>query len=534
MHRINLSLDGVAESKSSNVSLDVYSLKFEGCRDIFPIKIIRPLTKHQIDLQGQFKLVLNSLASFNLIIQALVGDNPKRSFFRNSYQHSAKNACEYCFASGVSFKMTLEIDCAQFVKNIQLQKKKICEQISALHNIDDSVQIQCLKAILKDLDEAEKIGKKQRQSTHIVWPASTMYGEPRTKEKTIEIVEKIESGEIISASDKKGIKGRSLLLNLDYFDYINSISTEYMHLVSLGVVKRLLEVTFAIGENRSRNTKRPLSLPHLFNELIQKTKMFREFSRRARQLDLSVMKAQELRNVLLFYFPFITQCLEGHDKEIKVWEMLAFMVRACILPEEEYGQVNVNSIKYCQKHFYLLFEQLFGEKNCTYSIHVLSSHLLQVRANGPLTENSAFIFESFYGELRNAFKPGTVSVVKQMMQTVLLKRILSRHICVENIYLRVKDTALECNSLIYVYESNVHIIYQIKDIEGDNLICNQMGNHIAEFQNTNMLNWSSVGVYRKGGLSSINIIVPRINVAGKVLKVGNYLITCPNNVLREK
>ena len=144
--------------------------------------------------------------------------------------------------------------------------------------------------------------------------------------------------------------------------------------------------------------------------------------------------------------------------------MLAFMVRACILPEEEFQAVNVNSIKYCQKHFYITYQQLFGERNCTYSIHVISSHIFQMRAKGPLTEVSAYKFESFYGELRNSFQPGTVSVVKQMFQSVLLKRMLSKHVCYESIYYSEKDTALECNNLIYVFESNTHVIYKIKSI----------------------------------------------------------------------
>ena len=408
-------------------------------------------------------------------------------------------------------------------------------QISDLDEVEDSIQIESLKSIVKDLDEAEKMGKKQRVSSHIVWPANTMNGEPRTKEKTLEIVEKIESGQEMSASEKKGIKGRSLLLDLDYFDYVLSIPTEYMHLLSFGVVKRLLELCFSVGESRPRITKRPLTPPHEFNELIKNTKMFKECSRRGRKLDLSVMKAQELRNVVIFFFPFITQCLHGNDKEIKLWEMLAFMVRACILPEEEFESVNVNSIKYCQKSFYIIFQQLFGEQNCTYSIHVLASHLLQIRSQGPLTETSAFIFESFYGKLRNAFRPGTMSVVKQMMQTIMLKRILAKHVCSESIFLRVKETAMECNSLIYVYESQQHVIYKIKEIQEKNhLICNRLGNHEIVLENTHMLNWSSVGVYKKGGLSSIDIIVPRKNVAGKVMKVGKYLITCPVNILREK
>lgn len=532
---IQLSLDGIAETKSTATSLDVYSIKFDGCREVYPIKIIRPLTKHSIDLQEHFSMVLNSCMTYNLIISALIGDNPKRAFFRNSFQHSGKHGCEYCFESGIPFKQTIEVDCATFVKNIRKQIENIGEQIKELDDIADKVQIDSLQSVLKDLNEAERIGKKQRVSTHIVWPSNTMNGEARTKEKILEIVEKIESGEDLSPNERKGIKGRSLLLNLDYFDYVLSIPTEYMHLLSFGIVKRLLELTFAVGETRSRNTKRPLTPPSMFDELMKKTKMFKECSRRARKLDLAVMKAQELRNVLIFHFPFITQCLKGHDKEIKVWEMLAFMARACVLPENEFECVNINQIKYCQKNMYIMYQQLYGVKNCTYSVHVFISHLLKIRSQGPLTETSAYRFESFYAELRKSFQPGTVSVLKQMMQSVMLKRILSKHVCCEKIYLRVKDTALECNSLIYVYESNEHVIYKIQTIDDDdNLICNQLGNLQIDFQNTTNLNWSSVGVYRRGGLSSIDIIVSRNSVAGKVVQVGKYLITCPANILTEK
>ena len=335
------------------------------------------------------------------------------------------------------------------------------------------------------------------------------------------------------ASEKKGIKGRSLLLDIDHFDYIKGMPTEYMHVVALGGVKRLLEVTFSVGENRQRNIKTPLSSPDTFNELMKDVKVFKESSRRIRKLDMSVMKAQELRNVILFFFPVICETLT--DKESKVWEMLAFMIRACVLPENEYENVNVNQIKFCQNNFYLLFEQLFGPKNCTYSIHIVAGHLSTIRESGPFTETSAFKFEAFYAELRQAFQAGTVSVLKQMFQNVILKRMLSTpHVCQEKIYYKEKDTALECNSLVYVYKEKRHVIYKINSIDKDRFSCNQMGNHDVSLPNTGMLNWSTVGVYRKGPLSHEEVIIDRKEIAGKVIRVKQYLITCPVEVLREK
>lgn len=481
-----------------------------------------------------FNQVLHNVMAINLIIQAFIADNPMRSFLRNSLQHSAKFACEYCFECGISFTNTNENEIRFLLEQIQQQKAQIQEKIDNLGASSDTVQLETLNTVLNHLNDAEKIAKKNKKCSHIVWPASTFNGEKRTKEKIIEIVEDIESGQELTNLEKKGIKGRSPLLDIDYFDYVHSLPTEYMHLVALGVVKRMLELSFSVGETRSRITKRPLTPPTIFNEGIMKVKLFKECSRRARKLDLSVMKAQELRNILIFFFPLVTKGLQGNEKEIKVWEMLAFMIRACILPEDEFANVNVNHIKYCQRFFYINYQQLFGKKNCTYSIHIVSSHLLQMRILGPLTETSAFRFENFYAELRKSFQPGTVSVVKQMLQNIMLKRIISKHVCKEKIYLREKDTPLECNSLIYVYENSNHIVYKIKKINNNQLICNQLGNHEITMPCTNMLNWSTVGVYRKGGLSSVDVIVNRKNVAGKVIIVENYLITCPENILREK
>lgn len=528
---IVISLDGVAETKSTDISLDVYSMKFKGCKDIFPIKIIRPLNKYAIDNQEQFSYVLESVAENNLEIESVIADNLKRAFIRNSVQFCGRFGCEYCFQPGVSFRSTTTQETEGIIQKIQKQRREISEKISQLN---DEEEIETFQSIVKNLEEAEKIAKKQRPSSHTVWPANTRNGEPRTKEKILDIVERLEQGIEMSIAERKGIKGRSLMLNLENFNYVSGVPTEHMHLLALGLVKRMLELCFSVGESRTRVFKRPLSSPNVFNEIMKEIKVFHESSRRARKLDLSVMKAQELRNILIFYFPVIKECLHGYDREIKLWEMLAFKVRACILPNIEFENVNLNTIVNYQNQFYVLYEQLFGPKNCTYSVHVASSHLLQMRGSQPLTENSAFIFEAFYAELRNAFQPGTVSVLKQMLQSVLLKRMLTKHECIEKIYYREKDTNRECNSLIYVYENNDHHIYQIKKIEGDNFICNRLGNHAYESPHTRTCNWSSVGVYKKGGLSSDDVIIDRHNVDGKVMKVMNLLITCPANVLREK
>ena len=289
---IQLSVDGVSESKSTSISLDVYSLKFNGCKDIYPIRIVRPINKYPIDNQRQLHLVLNDVLQNGLKIHRFIADNPKRSFLRFSMQHSAKCGCEYCFESGVSFRNTSSEESDALVQKIDQQRNDIIEQINILRDEDASDEhIESLEKVEKNLTDAKKMLKKKKTS-HIVWPANTRNGELRTKDKVLQIVEQIEAqeeeGEML-ASEKKGIKGRSLLLDIDHFDYIKGMPTEYMHVVALGGVKRLLEVTFSVGENRQRNIKTPLSSPDTFNELMKDVKVFKESSRRIRKLDMSVM-----------------------------------------------------------------------------------------------------------------------------------------------------------------------------------------------------------------------------------------------------
>ena len=65
-----------------------------------------------------------------------------------------------------------------------------------------------------------------------------------------------------------------------------------------------------------------------------------------------------MRNVILFFFPLIIKTIENQAKEREIWLLLAYVIRACILPDEEFTGVDNNEIQnVCQ----LLYEQY--EKN---------------------------------------------------------------------------------------------------------------------------------------------------------------------------
>lgn len=361
-----------------------------------------------------------------------------------------------------------------------------------------------------------------------------MGAEHRSRNSVLKIVEKIERNENLNIDQSKGIIGRSLLFNIENFNFTYDVPAEYLHSGCLGTIKRLVELTFDVGTNRTRITTRKLSSTAKFNKLMLLTKVTHEFSRRARKLDFAVFKGQEYRNLILFFFPLVLECIEPDANENVLWLYLVFMLRSCILPSNEFSPISVQTINQCCENFYKLFEELFGPQNCSYNLHVICCHLLEIRTHGPLTETSAFKFESFYGEVRRSFVPGTTSTLKQVLKNFLLKRALSNHICTNNIHITNYDTPMECNSVIYCYKKKEYSFYKISDINEDIMTCHKIGKYTTTFNDNINLPWSSVGVFRKGGTSSETCAIKSSEISGKALNVGKYLITCPINVLKEK
>ena len=91
-------------------------------------------------------------------------------------------------------------------------------------------------------------------------------------------------------------------------------------------------------------TTRELSTASMYNSKMTYVRVPREFSRRVRRLDFSVLKGQEYRNIALFYFPIVLECIPQPHKERQLWLEMCYSIRACIIPEQEYEIVNPMTI----------------------------------------------------------------------------------------------------------------------------------------------------------------------------------------------
>ena len=432
---VDVSLDAMSESKSTNINLDVYSSRFRKCRNIYVHQIVRPLNNYKTDNKKYLKSFLNQVCQCNCVIKCFIGDSPKRSFGRDALGHNSYFPCEYCTQKGHLFH-TADSNIVGLKANLLQQKTLIHNQIEQLISHDDNSdenreELKTLRDIQKRIDLALKdINVKKKK---IVWPSNTINGLPRTREEILEITRRLEEEpDRVSKDDAKGIVGRSAFLDIPGFDMLYGFPPEYLHGACLGVGKKLICLTFNVGAKFTRTTKRKLSSVQDFARAISKVKFFREFSRRARTLDLANMKGQEYRNIILFYFQIVIDCIENSAKERRLWLLFSFMIRACVIPTEEFNEIDPAVIQYCCTQFYILYEKLFGVTNCTYYTHIIGGHLIQIRENGPLTFTSAFPFESFYGEIRHAFQPGTQSPLiqifrKHFVETQYCATLLSGH-----------------------------------------------------------------------------------------------------------
>ena len=495
---LQVSCDGMSESKSTTVSMDVYSSKLPNCKAIFPHRIVRPLRKFPIDNNFQLSCFLNDILENDGNIKQFIADNLKRANAKNVLNHASNFPCEYCFCKGVKFKPNSSAS----EKLSEKQLKEIREKLRKKHgtNID-----------INELEkEIEAHLKSNTSRTKIVWPASTINAEPRTDAKIQAIVLQIEEGNELTPDEAKGILGRSPLTQIPNFNTVMDTPAEYLHSVCLGVTKRLVILTFNVGEKRTRVTKRKLSNPSIFNAMLREIKLFKEFSRRSRELDPSVMKGQEYRNIAIFFFIIVIKCIPvNNGKEKKLWLLYGYMIRSCILPEKEFKNIDLENIESACARFYKLYEELFGLDNCSYNTHVVIAHLLEIRHHGPLTFTSAFSFESFYGEIRNSFVPGTQSTLKQIFKKILMKRTLTQHTCANSIHYSAHETPLENNSLIYCFKDLSHKFYQITEVHNDYVLCNPQGKKPHTFPDLQNYNFSELGIYAKGLKSDEIVKIPK-------------------------
>ena len=257
--KVKVSLDGVPESNAGQ-SVDILSLQFLGCRNVYHATIYRPVKGFKVNIDDIWKKAITDLQEADMTMDVLLADNPMRCATRKMKGATSYFACDYCEQkASVYHNPRDELPASPAKKS----KKKHVK-----------------KGQGKNTDLAPR--KKGKGKLHFPWIAD------KAKERTHDGVLKIlrDHGHADQNDDvRKGIKGRSVLLDYPDFDIIVDVPCDPMHTVYKGLVDMMLQLPFKMGSQAARpggmNVGYRLDASNL-SRILRTCAVPKEFSRRTR------------------------------------------------------------------------------------------------------------------------------------------------------------------------------------------------------------------------------------------------------------
>lgn len=194
--------------------------------------------------------------------------------------------------------------------------------------------------------------------------------------------------------------GQSPFLQLDV-DIISLFPLDYMHLLCLGIMKRLLHIWAGGRYGRGKLSTEQQC------ELSSRLKSFRShlpsmFQRKPRGIEeLDRWKATEYRTFLLYAGPVALKKLLP-DKLYEHFLVLHVATRLLAMPStyRTQNQYADNLLKY----FVQEVAELYGMTHLVYNFHSLTHLAGDCKQHGPLDSFSAFPFESYLGQLKKMLR----------------------------------------------------------------------------------------------------------------------------------
>lgn len=195
-------------------------------------------------------------------------------------------------------------------------------------------------------------------------------------------------------------RSQTILSQLDV-GLVTQVPLDYMHLVCLGVMKRLLRIWIERGPKSCKLNTRTIELMSERMHTIQIDYFPSDFSRKPQELKVfKFWKATQLRYFLLYLGPVV---LMNILPSFELYEN--FIVLHCaiyILANDELGNSEcwkkyANSLLHC---FVSKLPALYGAALQVYNFHNLLHLVNDVDNFGPLDNFAAFPFENFLGKMK--------------------------------------------------------------------------------------------------------------------------------------
>lgn len=196
--------------------------------------------------------------------------------------------------------------------------------------------------------------------------------------------------------------GTSILEQIPGLDMIKSFPLDYMHLICLGVVKKLIVNLWCFGKSFTKLSHQ--NIANISSNLInQANNIPIEFNRKPRSLlEAKRWKATEFRQFLFYTGPVVLRKILNNDRYIN---FLTLHVAIIILTCPKYSHL-INYASTLLLYFVNTFKILYGAENISHNVHNLLHLVEDVKIHGPLDNFSAFPFENYLQTILKSIRKG--------------------------------------------------------------------------------------------------------------------------------
>jgi len=183
-------------------------------------------------------------------------------------------------------------------------------------------------------------------------------------------------------------------------DIVNDVCLDYMHLLCIGITKRLIQL-WVKGRKDIRLTEED-KINVSKNILALRPYVPLEFSRKPRVLeDIDFWKATELRFFLLYSGQVV---LKGKLKKSLYTHFMLLVSGAKLLISNVTCQTHNELAETLFKNFISQYSTLYGDHLISYNVHNLLHLPMFVKKHGPLDNFSCFKYENYLQEIKFSIK----------------------------------------------------------------------------------------------------------------------------------
>ncbi|XP_039313198.1 uncharacterized protein LOC113002646 isoform X1 [Solenopsis invicta] len=196
--------------------------------------------------------------------------------------------------------------------------------------------------------------------------------------------------------------GETILKQIPNFGLVSSVVIDYMHLICLGIMKKLI-LLWIKGPRTVKLSQQLLN--QISGALLNlQSCVLNDFVRRPQSLkDVKLWKATEFRQFLLYTGPVVLQDILRKDVYIN---FITLHIAVTILASPNLSKDN-NNITWAQmliEYFLKCFKKIYGVKFMSHNFHILLHICSDVRKYGPIDEFSAFRFENYMSNIKKMIR----------------------------------------------------------------------------------------------------------------------------------